>query len=725
MSWCNYLVFNMRTWSYRAFLWVIVVSSTVVAVDVIKQSDVASRKTTTSTDGGGDGSKGAPRTGQSEPDTAVPIEPGDQVLHVVQAPDLGPNAAGAPHLISLNEALEQRVQWQQRNKQGESGEQESNSASEDSDVSVLLAQLLGRGNQPLDVSVARHRLLKMADAGISADAQMLTGFLHAVGLWGGSDPPPALGVDQSRALLYYTFAALGGSVLAQMALGYRHLYGIHTPASCETALIYYQQASVHVINGTSAARPALSSPVFVNAVAGGGGGSSVVSRVRLYDELEGAGVAGASGSASGTVGSATLNEDLVQYYQFLADKGDEQAQLGLGQLLYHGGRGVDRDHEKALLYISSAAQAGSVAARAFLGKMYLEGNPTLPVNTELAMHFFRLASDEDNALGNFGVGFLLAREGNFARAVGYLKRAAEQGWAEALVQLGTMYYHGQGVVRDLHKAFEYLTRAAESGNLLAIFNLAQLHATGTGVLRSCRIAVDLYKNVAERGSWAKLFMEAHDDFWRARSKGDSQLLTAAALKYLLLSELGFEVAQSNAAYLLELAAFGGSSTPVLEAQLFPPDQLHARALPLWSRAAGQGCELARIRLGDYHYYGRGTPVDLHSAVEHYRIASDQLRSAQAMFNLGYMHECGLGLPVDLHLAKRLYDSAAETSADARVPIFLASLKLNAKFLLADLSTMDLSWPKVIESMLGDQWDIYMMSFLTAALLSALLLRRRR
>ena len=45
-------------------------------------------------------------------------------------------------------------------------------------------------------------------------------------------------------------------------------------------------------------------------------GGNVVHRVRLLDEAE------SPGSAGGL-----LDDDLVQYYQFLADKGDVQAQV--------------------------------------------------------------------------------------------------------------------------------------------------------------------------------------------------------------------------------------------------------------------------------------------------------------------------------------------------------------------------------------------------------------
>ena len=45
-------------------------------------------------------------------------------------------------------------------------------------------------------------------------------------------------------------------------------------------------------------------------------GGSVVHRVRLYDEQENPGSA-----------NSMLDDDLIQYYQFLADKGDVQAQV--------------------------------------------------------------------------------------------------------------------------------------------------------------------------------------------------------------------------------------------------------------------------------------------------------------------------------------------------------------------------------------------------------------
>lgn len=182
------------------------------------------------------------------------------------------------------------------------------------------------------------------------------------------------------------------------------------------------------------------------------------------------------------------------------------------------------------------------------------------------------------------------------------------------------------------------------------------------MLRSCTTAVELFKNVAERGRWGEILMQAHNDY---RDGNYDQ----SFVQYALLSELGYEVAQSNAAFLLDRGEI-----PMLDTQ-----EGLIRALLYWGRAAAQGYSAAQVKLGDYHYYGLGTAVDYETAATHYRLASEQQHNAQAMFNLGYMHEQGLGMARDMHLAKRLYDLAAETSNDAKVPVALALFKLNLIF----------------------------------------------
>jgi TPR repeat protein len=357
-----------------------------------------------------------------------------------------------------------------------------------------------------------------------------------------------------------------------------------------------------------------------------------------------------------------------------------------------------------LKYFQRAADANNPIAMAFLGKMYLEGNDAVEADNATALRWFQQAAEQSSPVGQSGLGLMyLTGRGlpkDFKKAMQYFTLAADQGWVDGQLHLGNMYMSGIGVRRDYQLAAKYYNLAAQSGHILAIYNLAQMHATGTGMMRSCTAAVEFYKSVAERGRWGLLLSEAHFDHQEKR-------YSAALIKYLILSELGYEVAQSNAAFLFERGEIGQEvyealykggvfvnagpeareENPEAQAPTQPMETLEttglensqvilSRALQYWSRAATQGYTHARVRLGDYYYYGWGTPVDYSSAAAQYRQASEVQRNPQAMFNLAYMHEQGLGLKQDLHLAKRFYDMAAETSVDAGVPVALALMKLS-------------------------------------------------
>ncbi|XP_033216248.1 protein sel-1 homolog 1 isoform X2 [Belonocnema kinseyi] len=525
-----------------------------------------------------------------------------------------------------------------------------------------------------DIPAALQIFKELSETGLPS-AHMGMGFLYATGLGG-------VNASQGKTLLHYTVAALGGDTRAQMALGYRHWAGITTPASCERALDFYRKVANKVAEEVSLS------------------GGPVVQRVRLLDEHENPGYS-----------SGILDQDLIEYYQLLADKGDIQAQVGLGQLHYQGGRGVPLDHQRALHYFQHAADAGNPVAMAFLGKIYLEGSDIVKQDNETAYKYFKKAAELGNPVGQSGLGlmYLYGRgvDRDTSKALQYFSQAADQGWVDGQLQLGNMYFSGTGVRRDYKLANKYFNLASQSGHVLAFYNLAQMHATGTGMMRSCPAAVELLKNVAERGKWSDQLMAAHTDYREGR-------IDEAFVTYALLAEMGYEVAQSNAAFILDRG----------ETSILTEEEGLVRALQLWARAAAQGYSAAQVKLGDAHYYGRGTRVDYEAAASHYRSASEQQHNAQAMFNLGYMHERGLGLAQDRHLAKRCYDLAAEASPDARIPVTLALMKLFLLFgldYLQELSLVDhlFKWSQVF----GQNWDLYLIGLLTGMLSLVIYFRR--
>ncbi|CAH2007378.1 unnamed protein product [Acanthoscelides obtectus] len=554
----------------------------------------------------------------------------------------------------------------------------SNKRNLDATAMVAWAKLFGN---PLkqDIHFAKQMFQELADVGnpeghmgLGLPMVISEGFLYATGL--------AVNVSQPKALIHYTFGAIGGNTWAQMALGYRYWSGNTVATSCEKALDFYRLVADKVSQGVTF------------------GGGAAIQRIRLLDEVE-------NGYTSGI-----LDNDLIEYYQLLAEKGDVQAQVGLGQLHYQGGRGVDLDYQKALHYFTQAANAGNAMAMAYLGKIYLDGSDEIPASNDTAFKYFKKASDLNNPVGLSGLGLMYLYgkgvEKDYTKAHHYFLLSAEQGWVDGQLQLGNMYFNGLGVKKDYKMANKYFSLASQSGHVLAYYNLAQMHAQGTGMLRSCPTAVELFKNVAERGRWGELLMQAHSDF-RSRRYDES------FVEYALLAELGYEVAQSNAAFLLDRG----------EVPMFTKEDALARALLYWGRAAVQGYSAAQVKLGDYYYYGLGTPVDYEVAAAHYQLASEQQHNAQAMFNLGYMHERGLGMQRDAHLAKRLYDRAAETSIDARVPVALALLKLQLVVGLESLQETPLYNAVDLNSTVGSNWDLYLITALAAVLGGIVYFRR--
>ncbi|XP_033096330.1 protein sel-1 homolog 1-like [Anneissia japonica] len=542
----------------------------------------------------------------------------------------------------------------------------------ESQVTCGFASLFGR-YLPLNVTLA-WELFQAASAKGHPKAQAGIGFMYTAGISTDS--------NQAKALVYYTFGALGGDVYAQMAMGYRHWAGIGVTQSCEAALVYYSKVADKVADEVSK------------------GMMGIVQRIRLFDEQENPGSNG-----------ALLDEDLIQYYQFLADKGDVQAQVGLGQLNYQGGRGIARNHNRALEYFRNAAEAGNANAQAYLGKMYSEGSSVLKQDNATAFKYFKMAADQGNPVGEFGLGssYLQGRgvKQDQHKAFQYFNAAAEQGWVDAQLQLGKMYFSGVGVKKDYKMAFKFFNLASQSGHILGFYSLAQMHASGIGIMRSCHTAVELYKNVAERGRVSEMLMDAHSMY----KNGDPD---SAFLQYSLLAELGYEVAQSNVAYILDKG----------EASLFGVNETYQRALLNWQRAAAQGYTNARVKLGDYHYYGHGTDIDYEAAANHYRMAYEQQHNPQAMFNLGYMHEQGLGLKRDIHLAKRFYDMAADSSTEAYLPVTLALTKLALLFTLQYFQDHTDFWQHIdMEATFGHYWDVYLATLLAMLLGVVMILRR--
>ena len=162
--------------------------------------------------------------------------------------------------------------------------------------------------------------------------------------------------------------------------------------------------------------------------------------------------------ASGCGAPRDMAEGL-RLLQQAADSGHTDAQYDLAELLLKQPGARQRD--RALGYLSSAAERHHVQAMYRLGMLYRAG--------------------EAGAAAGTAVAAVARRAPHLASALLWLGRAAELGHVEASYELGQMHAQGLGKVQDFEQAAHWYVLAAEQGHAKAQFNLGFLHSHGHGV----------------------------------------------------------------------------------------------------------------------------------------------------------------------------------------------------------------------------------------------------
>ena len=106
---------------------------------------------------------------------------------------------------------------------------------------------------------------------------------------------------------------------------------------------------------------------------------------------------------------------------------------------------------------------------------------------------------------DFQAGMEAYNRGDFATALHEFRQLAEQGHAEAQVQLGAMYGDGEGVPEDDAEAVKWYHKAAEQGHSRGQLYLGMMYSLGTGVSRDDTEAVKWYRKAGEQGEAEALF----------------------------------------------------------------------------------------------------------------------------------------------------------------------------------------------------------------------------
>lgn len=207
-----------------------------------------------------------------------------------------------------------------------------------------------------------------------------------------------------------------------------------------------------------------------------------------------------------------------------------------------------------------------------------------------------------------------------------LVKLAEEGNAEAQMNLAKCYVKGEGVERNFEEANKWLLKAAEQGNTDAMNEMGTAYLNGWGVPVDYKEAVKWYRKSAEQGNAVG---QAQLGACYAEGSGVPQNHKEAFNLFQKAAEQGDVIAQKFLAdyYLTGYATIG-----------IPQD--FDKAFDLYLKAAEQGLGPAQTQVGVCYMKGLGTSQNTSKAIEWLKKASE--KEPIALFNLGVIYINGEG-----------------------------------------------------------------------------------
>lgn len=173
------------------------------------------------------------------------------------------------------------------------------------------------------------------------------------------------------------------------------------------------------------------------------------------------------------------------------------ASIGITGDNYLKGDGVEKDIDKAIEWLSMAAEENQPEALKELADIYLFMDLPAYMNYPLGIDCLKRAADAGNLPSLYNLAFAYNRgnyglEKDLPKAIDYMRKAADAGMADALYPLGTFYEQNGECAR----AAEAYQKAVDTGDAYAAYSLGELYREGKGVARDASKAVSLYLQAA-------------------------------------------------------------------------------------------------------------------------------------------------------------------------------------------------------------------------------------
>jgi len=535
----------------------------------------------------------------------------------------------------------------------------------------------GQGKIFQNINWAFYYYQKAAEQG-APEAQYEVGLMFHLGLG-------QIVEDEKIAFEYYHVAAMRGHPKAQFKVACMFEEGFGIDQNTQKALEYYQKAAEQ---GHADAQNKLTAQSSFES-------KSKETKPEITEKKE---------------KELDTHEDIAELTR-KADAGDSAAQDALG-LKYLRGKGITKDHTKALKYLKSAATQGNSAAQyslafAFDTEATLDTIENITKNDAIAIKWYARAAQLGHLYASMNLAYIYYNgQGkipkNPQKALTYFLKAAELGDAAAQYEVGCMYHdwpksesapnsslikHNIKALKTKQKSFGYFEMAADNGHRVAQYTVAQIYDNDH---RNFPKAREYYQKAAEQGHTESQYKLAGMLNGGSGAEKDSK----KAGEYL---QMAAEKGHVNASYQIALKYLSPHQAT----------QDLKKGREYLQMSASKDHSQAQFRLAfelENEFENGGDPQSIKQAIQlHEALAEKQ--DVCSLFWLAEMYRCGkFGVKVDLTKAFDDYQRGAE-KGDELAKQKLRSMLTEVQNSIVDdhqlyvprISPQEIQWGKLLKN----------------------------
>lgn len=343
-----------------------------------------------------------------------------------------------------------------------------------------------------------------------------------------------------------------------------------------------------------------------------------------------------------------VDKDLDQTRYWAQQAADRESDVGytlLGQLYYD-----EESYIFAKIYLEKGAILGNNQARLLLADMYHEGKG-VEKDTEKARALLQdaIADGSDEAKLKLSI-YNLADNHNDLDAVAHDEQSAEGNDPAALFILSNRYEVGKGVEKDLNKSFSLCKRAADMGYAPAQYTVAMYYGRGQGTAKDDKEAFNYLLKSAKQDFDMAYGALANCYYW-----GKGTAVNYPEARYW--GEKGVEKDDSTACYIMGCYYYKGNANS--------PD--YVKALNYFQKSAELGSPDGLYGCSLCHKFGGPSIRDYNLAFKELRQAVDLYKKdgtdneniPLAQYNLAICYQNGVGTAKDYKKAFYWFSQAAK------------------------------------------------------------------